>query len=111
MFTIGLFSTHIPYILLAMVYGAYLGFSSIVRPAGTDHDDPEPVKQIIKKAGAEDILQKGRAYHMFDFFTAAITDHHAPVDSFTGGSHRAGHFTLWRSAFFSIPLSRPPPVQ
>ncbi len=54
MFTIGLFSTYLPYLLVAMFYGAYIGINTLMKAdAGTEDDSRLAAKQIIKEDTGE----------------------------------------------------------
>lgn len=48
MFSIGLFSTYLPYVILAMFYGLYVGVHSIIKiELGSDIDDKELAAKTI----------------------------------------------------------------
>lgn len=53
MISIGLFSTHLPYIILAMVYGVYFGINSIMKME-MQADQEEKIISVDIKKGTND---------------------------------------------------------
>lgn len=79
MITIGLFSSGLPYILLAMFYGAYLGVSSIVgadKAPEVNMDLPDAHHSVIQDSNDS---HSSNTFHFFDYFIAEDAISTAPL--------------------------------
>ncbi len=65
MFSIGLFSTYLPYILIAMFYGAYIGIHTIIRAELQEDTDGKEiaVKQINVERDSHNHRTEKRTYY------------------------------------------------
>jgi len=70
MFSIGLFSTYLPYVLLAMIYGAYVGIHTIMQSEKGDTDDPFLSAKQISKDDAGETGPSDENTFYFDDYTA-----------------------------------------
>jgi hypothetical protein len=112
MFSIGLFSTYLPYVLLAMFYGLYLGVHSIMKfELGSDEDNKLAAKTILKDhaetaPGAED-----NTFYYDHFFGDDNSASDPLIHQFAGGTillipHED---PVHRSCYHPL-FSRPPPA-
>lgn len=111
MFSIGLFSTYLPYIILAMFYGLYVGVHSIMKlEQGSDTDKDLAANTIF--TDHDDIQQGNSKTFYYDQFTAENNDSADPV------IHRIAAGTIMpkphedpvRRSYYHPLFSRPPPV-
>lgn len=109
MFSIGLFSTHLPYLLLAMFYGAYIGIHSIMK---VEQEAPsDPVSKEIVKAGFQrtSSTEDVKNCHFYDYFYTeeeGVLNNLVPVKE---PSFAVRNFPSPRSELISRQFSRPPP--
>jgi len=108
MFTLGIFSTHLPYLMLAMIYGAYIGFQTIAKPGQAADDDNNPAVIISKDDHSASSNTKKSCFY-FDYLIEETAENKSNLYSFSAGSLIANAIPLWRSSFFRIPVTRPPP--
>ena len=112
MFSIGLFSTYLPYIMIAMFYGAYVGVHSIIK-AELQADPGESkiaAKQISKDdAGSRQETQKNTFY--YDSFTEGTyaSDSKKPLVSTAQTIYVDRELTVPRSRYCTTLFCRPPP--
>jgi|GEM_PF-1421385 len=112
MFSIGLFSTYLPYIVLAMFYGLYVGVHSIMK-LEQDSDTDEDLAAHMIFSDHDDTCQ-GNSSNTFyyDQFTAEHSESSDPV------VHRIALGTVMptphedpvRRSHYHPLFSRPPPV-
>ncbi len=112
MFSIGLFSTYLPYVLLAMFYGLYIGVHSIMKfESGSDEDTALAAKTIFKDNSDAQPDADSKNFHYDQFIGECITCSDPVIHRFAGGTsllipHKD---TVFRSYFHPL-FSRPPPV-
>ena len=112
MITVGLFSSGLPYILLAMFYGAYMGISSIMsmeKAADAKADLPLANELEISDSQERD---ESRAFHYEDYFLAVAIENSEPLPTPPDGAGVEIAFCdpPYRSIPGGILRSRPPPV-
>lgn len=108
MFTIGIFSTHLPYILLAMFYGAYIGFNTIVR-SHDENTESATGKKIIQKNKAEDSFKSQSTCYYYDFIAVNEGVKANKCSFYLERIPKPPTIPLHKSTYFKIYLSRPPP--
>jgi hypothetical protein len=112
MFSIGLFSTYLPYILIAMFYGAYVGIHSIVKAELQDDPDTEiAAKQINADSSSQDQHSEKRTYHYDNHVSPAEPDQPPQQEYFTAQTiYTGGKPAIPRSRYCTTLFCRPPPV-
>jgi hypothetical protein len=111
MFSIGLFSTYLPYVLLAMCYGLYVGVHSIVKLEQDGDDDGEPAANMIF-SDCEDNQQDaaGKTFYYDQYIAEHTTGsdpliHRSPEEKILTKPHED---PVIRSCYLPL-FSRPPP--
>lgn len=113
MFSIGLFSTYLPYVILAMFYGLYVGVHSIVKiELGSDIDDKEIAAKTINRDQNPSKPEVDRKTCHYDQF---IADHDSASDPLilqiaTGTLVPKPHEDPVRRTHYHPLFSRPPPA-
>lgn len=113
MFSIGLFSTYLPYVILAMFYGLYVGVHSIVKleSDGAAIDDAEIVAKTIFKGDNEARQDTAGKTCYYVQFMSAHDEAQDPHISQTAGQAmlpKPHEDQAGRSCYHPL-FSRPPP--
>ncbi len=111
MFSIGLFSTYLPYIMIAMFYGAYVGIHSIIK-AELQADPGEfkiAAKQISKRDADSRETEKNTFY--YDNFAEKNyeSDSQKPIVLTVETIYIDRELTVPRSRYCTTLFCRPPP--
>jgi len=97
MFSIGIFSTYLPYVLLAMFYGLYIGVHSIMKfELGSDQDKELAAKTIFKDHADAQPGADSNNFHCDQFFGAHSTCSDPVIHRFAG-EPRCSYHTKTRS--------------
>jgi len=112
MFSVGLFSTYLPYVILAMFYGAYVGVHSIVKieQQSAGEDTAHKGKVIFSDlAGADSVKDDPRNFHYDNFDTGTTPETIRSIQDpiLIVLPYYIGPFP--RSETFAQLYSRPPP--
>ncbi len=112
MFSLGLFSTYLPYVLLAMFYGLYIGVHSIMKfESGSDEDTALAAKTIFKDHSDTQPGAASNNYHYDQFFGECSTCSDPVIHRFSGGtSLLITHEDPVLRSYYHPLFSRPPPV-
>ena len=111
MFTIGLFSTYLPYIIIAIFYGAYVGVHSIMKAelqAGTD-ESIIAAKRITKENTDFRETQKNTFYYDYYAEQADEPKRKNPVVSIAETLYVNCELAVPRSRYCTTLFCRPPP--
>ncbi|MCA1747093.1 MAG: hypothetical protein LC655_05305 [Bacteroidales bacterium] len=111
MFSIGLFSTYLPYIMIAMFYGAYVGVHSIIK-AELQADPGEfkiAAKQISKEDTGSRETEKNTFY--YDNFAEGACEYISkkPMVSTAQTIYVDRELAVPRSRYCTTLFCRPPP--
>ncbi|MCF8225734.1 MAG: hypothetical protein K9J30_07635 [Bacteroidales bacterium] len=111
MFTVGLFSTHLPYILIAMFYGAYIGFHTIMKAGADDDVNDRLIAKNIKLTDASDEkIQKHNTFHYFNYSAEPAANREFRVQSLLSRFKvPIIECLIPRAPFLNCLYSRPPP--
>jgi hypothetical protein len=112
MFSIGLFSTYLPYVILAMFYGLYVGVHSIMK-LEQDSDTDEDLAANMIFSDHDDTRQGNVSNtYYYDQFTAENNDCSDPeVHRIAGGTVMPiPHEDPVRRSYYHPLFSRPPPL-
>lgn len=113
MFSVGLFSTYLPYVVLAMFYGAYVGVHSIMKfeqDAGSE-DDERKSEEVFREAFvADDVSDDQENFHYDDYFTGTESTECRSEHSLTVSDPPFLPDPMHRSPGYAPLFSRPPPV-
>lgn len=112
MFSIGLFSTYLPYVLIAMIYGAYVGIHTIMQSEQGDADDALlAAKTISKDDAAENGSSDKNSFH-FDDYTA-VPGSAAVKPVFRAVRQTFTHYRgpTGRTWYHTALFGRPPPAR
>lgn len=111
MFSIGLFSTYLPYIMIAMFYGAYVGVHSIIK--AELQDDTGELKIAAKQISKEDAESRETKKNTFYYDSFAEGNCESisknSVNSITGNIYVDRELTVPRSRYCTTLFCRPPP--
>lgn len=111
MFSIGLFSTYLPYVMIAMFYGAYVGLHSIIKAElqGDPGEFKIAAKQIAKEDTGSPETEKNTFY--YDNFAEGLSesDNKKPMVSTAETIYVDREFTVPRSRYCTTLFCRPPP--
>jgi hypothetical protein len=113
MFSIGLFSTYLPYILIAMFYGAYVGIHSIIRTELQEDPDNAKIaaKQINVDRPSHDQHPEKGTYYYYNHAAPAELEQPLPQKySVTQTIYTGGKMTVPRSRYCTTLFCRPPPL-
>ncbi|MEX0987590.1 MAG: hypothetical protein WD052_08950 [Bacteroidales bacterium] len=112
MFSIGLFSTYLPYIVLAMFYGVYVGIHTIIQEEQLfDSDTSGSAAKVISKVSDNSEQQSIKNTYYYDQYSKTVCQEpDIPSHATVFVIHPAGNIPLARSWFFSTLFSRPPPI-
>lgn len=111
MFSIGLFSTYLPYIMIAMFYGAYVGVHSIIK--AELQADPDECKIAAKLISKEDANSRETNKNTFYYDTFAEGTFESaskkPMVSTAETFYVDRELTVPRSRYCTTLFCRPPP--
>lgn len=111
MFSIGMFSTYLPYIMIAMFYGAYVGLHSIIK-AELQTDPGEfkiAAKQISKEDAGSRETQNNTFYYDNFAERTSESDSKKPLVSTAQTIYVDHELTVPRSRYCTTLFCRPPP--
>jgi len=113
MFSIGLFSTYLPYVILAMFYGLYIGVHSIMKIESASETDGKELaaKTIFRDHDSIKTETAGKTCYYVQFIAAhdAAADPH--IQSFVAaGMLPKPHEDPVHRPYYHPLFSRPPPV-
>ena len=111
MFSLGLFSTYLPYIVLAMFYGAYLGVHSIVKMERLADDNEKLTAKIIHHSPKQNkIADEGKTF----YYGVSEQVHRQSQESPDVGAElslvTSSNAPPVRSCYYDPLFSRPPPI-
>jgi hypothetical protein len=110
MFTIGLFSTYLPYLLVAMFYGAYIGINTLMKEEPGTEDDPRlAARQIMKKDAGEPSHSEKETFHYDNYTSDTETCAECPVFRVVQLRCPDPDPDISQPWFFSNLFCRPPP--
>jgi hypothetical protein len=111
MFSIGLFSTYLPYIIIAMFYGAYVGVHSIIK--AELQADPGEFKITAKEISKKDVNSRESHKNTFYYDTFAEgtseSTSQKPMVSIAETFYVDRELTVPRSRYCTTLFCRPPP--
>lgn len=111
MFTIGLFSTYLPYLLVAMFYGAYIGLHSLMKEDPGTEDDPRlAAKQIMKEDAGETGHAETETFYYDNYTAETESSAECPVFRLVQEPCPDPDPEISRPWFFSSLFCRPPPT-
>lgn len=113
MFSIGLFSTYLPYVLLAMFYGLYVGVHSIMKVESDSGIDETKlaVKTIFKDASDPQTGEASTNFYYDQFFGEETSSSDPVFHQFSGRTIRIiPHEDPVFQSYYHPLFSRPPPA-
>lgn len=112
MFSIGLFSTYLPYIILAMFYGLYVGVHSIMKlELGSDTDEDLAAKMIFRDHDNTQTSAASKTFYYDQFTEEDNTGSEPLIHRIAGGTIMPKpHEDPVRRSFYHPLFSRPPPA-
>ncbi len=113
MFSVGLFSTYLPYVLLAMFYGAYVGVHSIMKmeeDTGLE-DDAQKSEEVFHETFAVEDGVDGRGnFHYDQYFLTTESTEPRSEHCLTVSDPPFLPDPIYRSPWYAPIFSRPPPA-